>query len=117
MRSVDVDVMDITIIDAVDGEILGYGIPPAYTGFSFSGPCYFYPCSWSWDAWYLNAHSWFNSMGYSSEDVEWPTESKVRSHIQSHDTAVFYEIAHGYPIDILHADRLFNIDISTEIVF
>jgi hypothetical protein len=34
-------------------------------------------------------------MGYSTEEVEWPTESKVQSHVQSHETAMFYELAHG----------------------
>ena len=96
VRSIDDnDNVIVTIIDAVDGKILGYGVPPPITGFSLSGPCYFYPCSGAWTAWYQNAESWFNTMGYPTEAVEWPTEAKVRSHIQSTGTAMFYEIAHG----------------------
>ena len=91
-----------TIIDAVTGEILGLGVPPPqYTAFSLTGPqcnaadkaCT--TCNWSWGAWYQNATNWFNTMGYSTEDVKWPTENKVRSHIQNNNTAVFYELAHG----------------------
>ncbi len=85
----------VTIIDAVDGEILGNGVPPPYIGFSLSGPWYFYPCDGSWFSWYLNAAYWFNTMGYLTEDVEWPTQEKVREHVQSDSTAVFYELAHG----------------------
>jgi hypothetical protein len=34
-------------------------------------------------------------MGYVTEAVVWPTEAQVRSHIQSHYTVLFYELAHG----------------------
>jgi len=95
VRSIDNGNMIVTIIDAITGEKLGYGIPPPYTAFSLSGPCYFYPCSGAWNDWYKNAETWFNTMGYSTESVEWPTETRVRNHIQSIETAMFYEIAHG----------------------
>ena len=101
VRSVDNGSMVVTVIDAMDGKILGYGLPPPYTGFSFSGPTS-YPwgtdpdtCSGAWTAHYMNAANWFNTMGYHTEAVEWPTEAKVKSHIQSTETAMFYEIAHG----------------------
>ena len=85
----------ITIIDAVTGEKLGNGIPPPYTAFSLSGPVYPDTCSVSWDSWYQNARYWFDAMGYSTESQEWPTAEKIKSHIQSYETALFYEIAHG----------------------
>jgi hypothetical protein len=87
--------MIITIVDAVDGKILGNGVPPPYTGFSLTGPWYFQPCSGGWTSWYLSARDWFNTMGYSTEAVYWPTEDKIKSHIRSHQTALFYELAHG----------------------
>jgi len=95
VRSVDDGELIVTIIDGVDSKTLGYGIPPPYTGFSLSGPQYSDPCSGTWTSWYQNAEYWFNEMGYSTEAVEWPTEAKVKSHIQSCATAMFYELAHG----------------------
>ena len=85
----------VTIVDAVSGAILGQGVPPPYTAFSLTGPVYFNPCEHSWHNWYLSARSWFNTMGYSTEAVEWPTKTKLQSHIQSTETAMFYELAHG----------------------
>ncbi|MBA7651798.1 hypothetical protein ES703_59624 [subsurface metagenome] len=34
-------------------------------------------------------------MGYSTEAVKYPAEAKVQSHIQSTETTMFYELAHG----------------------
>jgi hypothetical protein len=95
VRSIDNCHLVVTIIDAIDGDILGYGIPPPYAAFSLSGPWYFDPCNGTWDAWYKNAEFWFNEMGYPTEAVVWPTEEKIKSHIQSNETALFYEIAHS----------------------
>ena len=58
-------------------------------------PWYFEPCSGGWTSWSGNAEAWFNSMGYSTEEVLWPTQTKIQSHIQSDETAMFYELAHG----------------------
>ncbi|MBN2561412.1 MAG: hypothetical protein JXQ75_10830 [Phycisphaerae bacterium] len=85
----------VTVIDAVAGVILGNGVPPPYTAFSLTGPWYFSPCSGGWTDWSENAESWFNTMGYSTEEVLWPTQAKIQSHIQSNETAMFYELAHG----------------------
>ena len=86
----------ITIIDAVTGERLGYGIPPPQVkGFSFSGPYNNNPCTSGWTTWYNNARDWFETMGYPTESVLWPTEETIKSHIQSAETVMFYEIAHG----------------------
>jgi len=86
----------VTIIDAVTGEFLGHGVaPPQMTGLSLSGPWYGNPCAGTWTGWYVNAADWFEEMGYPSEALQWPTESEVRSHIESTETAVFYELAHG----------------------
>jgi hypothetical protein len=96
VESVENDIVTVKVIDAVEGTMLGYGIPPpSYTGFSLTGPIYFYPCSSSWYSWAKNASDWFNTMGYSTELVVWPTEAKVQGHIQSNRTAMFYELAHG----------------------
>ncbi len=95
VRSVDNDRPVVTIIDATDGKISGYGVPPPYTGFSLSGPWYFYPCDGWWNSHYQNAKYWFNTMGYYTEGVVWPAEEKVRSHVQTCSTAMFYELAHG----------------------
>ncbi len=95
VRSLHNGSLIVTIVDAVDGQVLGNGVPPPYTGFSMSGPCYFEPCEWSWDDWYQNAESWFNTMGYNTEPVLWPDHAKIQEHISSNETAVFYEIAHS----------------------
>jgi hypothetical protein len=81
----------IIVIDAVAGKNLGHGIAPPYTAFSFSGPIN----GGHWDDWYKSAKSWFRSMGYSCEACVDPSKDKVKSHIQSTTTAMFYEIAHG----------------------
>lgn len=85
----------VTIIDALDGQVLGYGVPPPYEGFSMSGPCYFEPCEWSWDLWYQNAEAWFEAMGYGTQALLWPTHAEIQAHVSSNETAVFYEIAHS----------------------
>ena len=95
VRSMDNGNPVVKVIDAVNGEILGNGIPPTYTAFSLSGPQVFLPCQYAWDEWYLNAEQWFARMGYSTEDTIWPTKEKIKSHIQSSETAMFYEIAHS----------------------
>jgi len=95
VRSIDDGNTIVTIIDAVTGEMLGHGVPPPEGGFTLSGPWYSNPCSGAWTAWYQNAENWFNTMGYPTEAVEWPTETQVKSHIQNPDTSLFYELAHG----------------------
>jgi hypothetical protein len=87
----------VTVIDAVEGRIAGYGVPPPYTAFSLTGPTDLYEeCAGGWDEWYENARDWFNTMGYNTEAIRWPTESEVKSHIQSDTTVMFYELAHGW---------------------
>ena len=86
---------DVIIIDAVEGKILGHGVPYPSSGFSFSGPQDVPNCTGAWTEWYHNAESWFNTMGYPTEAVLYPNEAKVKSHIQSYETAMFYEVAHG----------------------
>ena len=96
VRSIDTNRFIVTIIDAMTGEKLGYGIPPPYEGFSQHGP--------DWGAcpqpaiWYdhaENARVWFNTMGYNTERVGNATDAKVQSHVQSDGTAMFYELDHG----------------------
>jgi hypothetical protein len=96
VRSVRGGNMVVTIIDAISAEFLGYGIPPPQaTGYSLSGPQYWDPCNGTWDTWYKNAESWFETMGYPTLTAEWPTEEEVKSHIQSPYTAMFFELGHG----------------------
>jgi len=91
----------VTIIDAVEGELAGFGVPPPsqYAAFSLTGYMYEHPndCSanFGWYPWYLNARDWFDTMNYNTDFIKYPNEAKLRSHIQSHQTAMFYEIAHG----------------------
>jgi hypothetical protein len=86
--------MIITVIDAVEGRRLGYGVPPPYTAFSFTGPweC---PYSGSWRTWSQNAETWFNTMGYDTEEIKWATKAQIRGHVKSDSTAMFYELNHG----------------------
>lgn len=94
VTSMDNNETIITIIDAVNGKLLGYGIPPPYTGFVFAGPD-MGSCSSPWGAWIENATAWFEKMGYSTDKVYTPDDERVRQHIQSQETALFYEIAHS----------------------
>jgi len=105
----EIEILADSIVDAVTGEFLAYAVPPPqYTGFSLTGPtCYggckdmktgkviCTACCGAWTSHYQNAASWFSQLGYSTESVVWPTESKVKSHVQSYFTAVLYELAHG----------------------
>jgi hypothetical protein len=95
VRSVVDGYQQVTVIDAVAGGILGYGVPPPFTAFSLTGPENHTPCSGGWIAWYENARDWFNTMGYSTEAILWPSEAQVQGHVSSNTTAMFYELAHG----------------------
>jgi len=88
----------ISIIDANTGEFCGFGTPPPDGGFSIAGPdtgdCPQPPIA-SWMSRASNAQFWFTLMGYPSELVGTATESQVQSHVQSDETAVFFELDHG----------------------
>ena len=85
----------VSVIDAVEVTYLGPGVPPPYGAFSLTGPQYDAPCSGAWDPWSGNADTWFNTMGYSTEEIIWPEESEVQARVQSTTVAMFYELAHG----------------------
>lgn len=68
-------------------------VSAAPTGFSMTGPTS--PCTGGWIAWYENAESWFETMGYPTDLALRPDKATIQSHIQSTETAVFYELAHG----------------------
>ena len=85
-------IYNITIVDAVEGKILGYGLPPPSAGFSFTGPHNATNCTGAWTELYQNAESWFETMGYPTEAVLYPNDAKVKSHIQSYETTMFYEV-------------------------
>ena len=87
---------NISIVDAVEGRILGYGILPGYTGFSFSGPSDPTNCTGNWSELCENAKNWFETMGYPTEGVVmYPDKAKIKSRIQNYETAMFYWRAHG----------------------
>ena len=95
VRSMDEGRQVVSIIDAVDGAFLGYGVPPPASGYSLSGPIYASPCSDTWAGWYESAETWFNTMGFPTVAAMWPTKSAIQAQIQSSDMQMFYEIAHG----------------------
>jgi len=81
----------ITIIDAITGVILGYGVPPPFQGFAFH-------CSDEdgWKKWRDNADEWFEQeMGYTIRRRTCACDNTVQNRIQSDDIAIFYEISHG----------------------
>lgn len=83
------------VVDAVTGDYVGPGISPPATAYSMTGPEHNNPCSDSWVNHANNARDWFNTMGYSTDRVTWPTRANVQSHVQSSQIAMFYELAHG----------------------
>jgi hypothetical protein len=95
IRSVDEGRASVTIIDAVSGLFLGMGVPPPYDAFSMTGPQYYNPCSGAWTSWSDNAETWFNTMGYTTEEIVWPVLAEVEGHVSSTEIAMFYELAHG----------------------
>jgi len=85
------DRLKITIVDAITGEVLGYGIPPPYEGFAFH-------CGEEdgWKKWRDNADDHFEyEMGYETKRRTCPCDDEVDNYIQSDDIALFYEISHG----------------------
>lgn len=93
--------LKLVVVDAVEGDILGYGTLPSVSAFSLAGAatgaypdsCY---ASERWDTRFaIPARDWFEQMGYPAEYQEVPTNSTVQEKIQSNDIALFYEIAHG----------------------
>jgi len=95
VRSLDGGTQIVTIVDAVTGLDLGRGVPPPYGGLSITGPQYNAPCSGAWDAWSGSAHTWFENMGYATDEIIWPEDYQVQGGIQSTTVAMFYELAHG----------------------
>ncbi len=96
VSSDDGGVINVSVIDAVTGELLGYGTPPPYDALSIHGPdwgdC---PQGALWYEYAENARSWFEALGYSTERVGNPSEATIQSHIQSDTTEMFYEMDHG----------------------
>ncbi|MFH1143312.1 MAG: FlgD immunoglobulin-like domain containing protein [Candidatus Eisenbacteria bacterium] len=95
VKSVVTGRVGLTLVDALDGRILGEGVPPPAAGFTLSGPIYFRPCDSTWSAWVANAEMWFENMGYPTQTIIWPTQEQVMEQVQSDEIMVFYELAHG----------------------
>lgn len=89
----------VTIIDAVTGEKLGYGLPPpdGEASSSLTGPCDpdNYGCQITWSTWYQNAAQWFELMGYASSAAACPAKTAIQRQLENPQTRLFYEIAHG----------------------
>ena len=102
VKSIDGDRRILTVIDAMTGEKLGYGIPAPYEGLSIHGPDHDPPqgggCDNDNPLWYnhaKNAHDWFETMDYNTIQIGSATGAQVQSHIQSDTTVMFYELDHG----------------------
>jgi hypothetical protein len=102
VRSMSGERRIITVIDAMTGEKLGYGVPPPYQGLSIHGPDHDDPpahiCDNNNPLWYnhaKNAHDWFEIMGYDTIQIGAATGAQVQEHIQSDTTVMFYELDHG----------------------
>lgn len=101
LRSIHNGNIIVTIIDAMTGDKLGYGIPPPYNAFALSGPMNQNPCTGAWYSWVWNAAEWFLKLGYSTPTPTWPhpislcPKSEIEAYIKDPQTVVFYEIAHG----------------------
>ncbi len=108
----------VSVIDAVTGTFLGYGIAPPSDAFSLGGPDHHdeLPCDeYYYDPWALNAYFWFDSMGYSATAVNNPAEAIIQGQIQNRTTALFYELAHGDSYGFLHTCPDGNIITDDEI--
>jgi parallel beta-helix repeat protein len=112
------DGMQKTVIDAVEGKIVGYGIVPPYAGFAMSGQS---SCGPSWLEWSENARNWFETMGYPTEKIDYPQLSKrdIIEQVRSSDIAMFYEVAHGGEssidptcIPVGRVNRIFAYDVA-----
>jgi hypothetical protein len=97
VRSVVDGQHNIYIIDAMTGQDLGRGIAPPYESFSSTGPTDLSgSCTGAWDSWANSARDWFNTMGYPSERINWPTRTTIQTHaIQNPSEVLFYELSHG----------------------
>ncbi|MFC1611553.1 hypothetical protein ACFL6C_11395 [Myxococcota bacterium] len=87
----------LTVIDAVDGVILGQGNPPPTPrAFAFSGPKVVSSgaCSGAWTKWYENAANWYSTMGYGTNSGKSPSDNSVRYNIGR--TSMYYHLAHGW---------------------
>jgi hypothetical protein len=87
--------VEVTVIDAVTGVVLGNGVPPPANAFSLTGPWDLQGCTGAWSEWYQNARDGFNSMGYPTDAIQWPGQDLVKAQVQSETVALFYELAHG----------------------
>ena len=95
----------VSVIDAVDGTLLGYGVPPPIDALAVGGPDWgdTPPCDeLYYDPYALSPQLWFDLMGYSTAAVSNPAEATIQGHIQNRTTALFYELCHGGSHDFLH---------------
>ena len=102
VRSISGERRIITVIDAMTGEKLGYGVPPPYEALAMHGPDHDDPpdhiCDNNnpiWPNHVASAQYWFELMGYDTQAIGSATGAQVQSHIQSDTTVMFYELCHG----------------------
>ena len=91
-------VRHIAVIDARTGTFLGESAPPPAMALSLSGPLSSGPCYDWWGDWYGNARDWFQTMGYSTDALIWPTHDTIDNYMRSDVTTLYYHLAHGYPL-------------------
>jgi hypothetical protein len=86
----------ITVIDAMTGVKLGYGLPPPSDNLSMNGPDYG-TCP-QIEIWLLHANNaveWFENMGYETTRIGNASKATVQSYIQSDTSVMYYELCHG----------------------
>lgn len=94
------------IVDAVENRVVGKAVPPPDPeGFSLTGPLNLDSCTGGWTSWYLNARYWFDRIGYPTQAIQYPSQAIMIEKIQSLNTSVFYELAHGGSINFANGCR------------
>jgi len=95
--------VDGLVVDAVDGHILGPAVPPPAEAVSFTGPIDLPNCAQTWSGWYRSAATWFDHLGYATDQLQYPDQDTLRAILQSDQTVLLYEIAHGGSVSFSNA--------------
>jgi hypothetical protein len=99
----------LAVIDSITGEFLGNGISPPQKGYAFTGPTDATPpCSGSWNAWTVNADTWFGKWGYPSTSAIWPNNLAIKSKVRDTAIKLIYEFGHGDSYSFISACQQFT---------
>ncbi len=99
--SLDRGQLRLSVIDALDGKFLGYGVPPPSLAYISSGPVRFNPCLGVWNShtyedWEKSAKYWLDLMGYDTQYAKWPDYQDLQSDLfESSEASIWFEMAHG----------------------